>query len=205
MEAAVNAWRSRRRGFPLIEKREDVGVGQGAGGLKLTVFLAEEELAGGIENGDGGNAALERYIVLLSEIGVFFAAPDIHVDDYKIFIEDGGDFATVKGIVESVAVEAPIGAEDDKNTFVREQGGMERFVYFLFGVDTGGIEIFFLGSLTPSCGAGGCGEGQGEWMQENQEQCERKGFHRKSVSRTWIGGVNERKGVTEEVGSLHLG
>jgi hypothetical protein len=172
MEAAVNEGRSRRRGFPLIEKREDVGVGQGAGGLKLAVFLAEEELAGGIENGDGGNAALERHLVLLGEIEILLATADVHVDDYKIFVEEGGDFGAVKGFVEGVAVEAPIGAKDDKNTFVRGQGGMERFVYFLFGVDTGRIEVFFLGSLTPSCGARRCGEGQGEWMQENQEQCD---------------------------------
>ena len=152
-EAAVNAWRSRRRGFPLVEEGEDVGGGQGAGGLKLTLFLAEEELAGGIENGNGGNAALEGHLVLLGEIEVFVATADVHMDDYKIFVEEGGDFGAVKGFVESVAIEAPIGAENDKNTFVRGRGGMERFVDLPFGVGVFRIEDFFRGSLRPGRGA----------------------------------------------------
>jgi len=163
---------SGRSGFPLVEEGEDIGGGQGAGGLKFTVFLAEEKFASGIEHGDGGNTAIERHIVLLGEIEILVAMADVHVDDHKIFCEGGGDFGTVKGVVEGVAVEAPIGTKDDKNTFVQGRGGMERFVDFLFGVSGGGIEIFLLGSLTQSRGAKGWGEGQGEWMQENQEQCE---------------------------------
>jgi hypothetical protein len=35
MEAAVNERRSRRGEFPLVEEGEDVGRGQGPGGLEL--------------------------------------------------------------------------------------------------------------------------------------------------------------------------
>jgi len=136
------------------------------------VLLAEEEFAGGIEHGDGGNAALEGYIVLLGEIEVFVALADVHVDDYKILVKRGGDFGAVKGFVEGVAVAAPIGAKDDENTFVRGRGRMERFSDFFFGVGVFRIENFLRGSLRPGRGTRGRGERQGEWMQENQEQCE---------------------------------
>ena len=108
----------------------------------------------------------------MGEIEILVAMADVHVDNHKIFFEGRADFGAVKGVVESVAVASPIGTKDDKNTFVRGRGGMERFVDFLFGVSGGGIEIFLLGSLTQGGRAKGWGEGQGEWMQENQEQCE---------------------------------
>jgi len=130
--------RSGRSGFPLIEEGEDVGGGQGAGGFKLAVFLAEEEFAGGIEHGDGGNTAIKGHIVLFGEIEIFVATADVHVDDYEIFFEGGDDFGAVKGFVEGVAVKAPIGAENDKNTFVRGRGGVERFIDFLLGVGGAG-------------------------------------------------------------------
>jgi len=107
------------------------------------VFLAEEEFAGGIEHGDGGNTAIKGHIVLFGEIEIFVATADVHVDDYEIFFEGGDDFGAVKGFVEGVAVKAPIGAENDKNTFVRGRGGVERFIDFLLGVGGGGIELFF--------------------------------------------------------------
>jgi hypothetical protein len=79
---------------------------------------------------------------------------------------------------------------------------VERFIDFLLGVGGGGIELFFLESLRPGRGGRGWSEGRDEWMGEKQEQCEWKSVHRKPVSGTWIGGVNERKGAEEEVGSL---
>ena len=161
------------------------------------MFLAEEQFAGGIQHGDGRNTAIEGHIVLLGEVEVLLAMADVHVDDHKIFLEGGGDFGAVKGVVEGVAVAAPIGPKDDENTFVRGRGGMKRFRDFLFGVDTGGVEIFTLGRPRQSRSARGCGEGQSQWMQKNQEQYEWKSVHRKPVSGTWNGGVNERKGVEE--------
>src|SRR5208283_1169793 len=169
-EAAVNEGRSGRGGLPLIEEGEDVGVGQRTGGLKLAVFLAKEEFPGGIEHRDGGNAAIEGYIVLLGEIEVFVELAGVHVDNDKILSEGGGDFGAVKSVVESVAVAAPIGAEDDENAFVGRRGGMERFVDFLLGVDTGGIEILS-GSMGQGRGARGCADGQDKGKHENQEQC----------------------------------
>jgi hypothetical protein len=200
-EAAVNEGRSGRGGFPLIEEGEDIGGGQGAGGLEFAVFLAEEEFAGGIEDGDSGDTAIKGHIVLFSEIEVFVAMTDIHVNDCEICLEGRSDFGAVEGFVKGVAIAAPIGAEDDKNTFVRGRGGMERFADFLLGVGVGGIEIFLRVSLRQSRGAGGRCERLGEWMKEEQEKCKWKGVHRNPVSCTRIGGVNERNaGIAEEEG-----
>jgi len=171
-EATVNEGPLGRGGFPLVQEGEDVGRGEGTGGLEFAFFLAEEEFAGGIENGDGGNTAIEWHFVLLGKIEILVALTDVHMDNYEILLQGGSDVRAVEVFVEGVAITAPIGAEDDKNTFVRGRGGMERFGDFLFGVGGGGIEIFLRESRTRSRGARRRGERQGERMEEDQEQHE---------------------------------
>ena len=72
---------------------------------------------------------------------------DVHMNDFEISLYRGGDVRAVKILVEDMAIEAPIGAEDDKNTFVCGRGGMESFYDFRFGVGVGRIETLFEGEL----------------------------------------------------------
>jgi hypothetical protein len=117
------------------------------------------------------------------------------VDDHEIFLQRGNDVRAVEVFVEDVTVEAPIGAKDDQNTFVRGRGGTERIFDFLFGIGGGGIEIFFRECLRPGCGARGWSEGDGGWMEEEQKKYEWKIVHKKPVSKRRFDCVNEKKGV----------
>jgi hypothetical protein len=78
---------------------------------------------------------------------------DVHMNDFEISLYRGGDVRAVKILVEDMAIEAPIGAEDDKNTFVCGLGGMESFYDFRFGVGVGRIELSLRESLRPGSGA----------------------------------------------------
>ena len=68
-------------GFPFVEEGQDVFRGHGTGSFELAAFLAEEELAVGIDNGDGGNATFERNVVFLGDIEIFVHLADVDVND----------------------------------------------------------------------------------------------------------------------------
>ena len=141
-------------GFPFIEEGEDIFGGHGAGRFEFAVLLAEEQLAIGIEYGDGGDAAVERDIIFFGNVEIFVHLADVDVNDEVGFVEGGSDFGTVEGFVEDVAIEAPVAAKDDENAFVRSGGGAQGFSDFLASVSAGGVEIFLCGRRMEERGCG---------------------------------------------------
>jgi hypothetical protein len=107
---SVRGWAS--GGLPFIEESEDVFGRHGAGVLEFAALLAENEFAGGIENGERGHAFRERHFVLLGDIEIFVEAADVHVDDDEGSIERWRNLGAVKGLVENVAIETPIPAKN---------------------------------------------------------------------------------------------
>ena len=74
---------SNGRGLPFIQEIDDVFGRHGAGSFKFAALLAEEQLAIGIENGDGGDAATERNIVFPCDLLILISLTDIDVDHLK--------------------------------------------------------------------------------------------------------------------------
>jgi len=70
-------------GLPLIEEGEDILGRHGTGGFEFAAFLAKEELAVGVQDGDSGDAALERDIVFLGNIEILVHLADVDVRDKK--------------------------------------------------------------------------------------------------------------------------
>ena len=122
--------------------------------------MAEEELAIGIEDGEGGYTAVERDIVFFGDVQIFVHLADVDMDDEERFVEGGSDFGAVEGFVENVTIEAPVAAKDDENALVGRGGRLESFGDFLVGVDARGIEIFLFEGLAEASGSGVLGNGE---------------------------------------------
>lgn len=142
-----------------MEEGEDVFGGHGAGGFEFAALLAEEEFAIGIEDGDGGDAAVERHIVFFGDVEILVHLADVHVDNDERGIERGSDIETVEGFVEDVAIEAPVTAKDDQDSFAGNGGGIESFGDFLAGVSGGRIDHLAFVERLAEAGGGGvlCG------------------------------------------------
>src|SRR5947208_11980562 len=97
--------------LPLLEEGLETFILQVAGVLKLPLVLGVEELAVGIEDGEGGDAFLERHAVLSGEVQVLVEAPDVDVHDDVVLFDQGGKLGLAHLGVERVAIAAPIGAE----------------------------------------------------------------------------------------------
>ena len=102
----------------MVEEGQDVFGGHGACGFEFAALLREEELAIGIEDSDSGDAAVEGDVILFGDVEITVHFADIDVNDEERFVERGSNFGGVESFIEDMAVEAPITAEDDKNTFV---------------------------------------------------------------------------------------
>ena len=122
--------------------------------------MAEEELAIGIEDGEGGYTAVERDIVFFGDVQIFVHLADVDMDDEERFVEGGSDLGAVEGFVENVTIEAPVAAKDDENALVGRGGRLESFGDFLVGVDARGIEIFLFEGLAEASGSGVLGNGE---------------------------------------------
>jgi hypothetical protein len=126
--------------------------GHGAGGFEFAAFLTEEKFAVGIEDSEGGNAAIEGDIIFFGEVEIFVLLADIDVDDEKSFVEGRSDFWAVEGLVENMTVEAPVGTKDDEDPLVGSCCSMKSFGDFLGSVGIGGVEVFCYEGLTEKSG-----------------------------------------------------
>jgi hypothetical protein len=137
-----------------MEEGEDVFRGHGAGGFEFTVFLREQELAIGIEDRDGGDAAIERDVVFFGNVEIAIHFADVDVDDKERFGERGSDFGRLEGFIENMAIETPVASEDDEHAFVGSGGGAKGVGDFLCGIGGGGVDIFAFDGLAKSRGSG---------------------------------------------------
>jgi hypothetical protein len=143
-----------RGGLPLVQEGEDVFGGHGTSGFEFAAFLAKEELAVGLEDGDGGDAALERNVVFLGDVEIFVHLADVDVDYEEGLVEGGSDFRGVKRFVEDVTIKAPVATEDDQDAFVRSRRGAKGFGDFLIGVDALWINLLIFEGLAKTGGRG---------------------------------------------------
>jgi len=145
-------------GLPGVEEGEDVFGRHGPGSFEFATLLAEDESAVGIEDGDGGDAAVERDAIIFGDVEIFVHLADVDVDDEEGFVEGGSNFGAVEGFVEDVAIETPVAAEDDEDTFVGRGGGVKGFGDFGAGVDGGIVDFLFVEGLAETGGAGALDE-----------------------------------------------
>lgn len=143
---------------PLVEELDDVFGGHGASSFEFAALLTEEEFAGGIEDGESGDAAVERNIVFFGNVEIFVHLADVDVDDKEGLVEGGGDFGAVESFVKNMAIQAPVAAKDDQDAPVRSGGGVESFSNFLVSVGVGRIEIFSYERLREARGIGALGD-----------------------------------------------
>ena len=138
----------------MMEEGQDVFGGHGAGGFEFAALLREEELAIGIEDGDGGDAAVEGNVIFLGDVEITVHFPDINVNDEERFVERGSDFGRVERFIEDMTIEAPITAEDDEHTSVGCGGGVKGLGDFFGGIGGGGVDILALDGLAKARGNG---------------------------------------------------
>ena len=125
---------------------EEVGNGGGvhvAHVSELGCLLRVEELAVGVEDGEGGNSLLEGDVVLFGYVEVFVEAADVDVDEEEVLVEEFQVWALVEVDVEDLAVAAPVAAEVEDDPLVLEAGLFESGGDFGFGIGLGGVEMFF--------------------------------------------------------------
>jgi len=120
--------------LPFFEEGEDIFGGERAGGFEFATLLAEKEFAVGVEDGNGGDAAVERNVVFLCDVKILVHMADVDVNHFEGFVHGGSNFGAVQGLVENVAIEAPVPAEDDEDAFVGCGGGVESVSDLLVGV-----------------------------------------------------------------------
>src|SRR6266699_5294632 len=111
--------------LPVIQEFDDVLRADSSRGLEFPLFLANDELTVGIEDGQAGNSLFEGDFVFLGEIEVLVVIPDVYMNDVIVIINERGDFIRMERSVQNVAVVAPIPAKDEENAFVVFRGCQE--------------------------------------------------------------------------------
>lgn len=137
-----------------MEEGEDVFGSHAAGGFEFTAFLAKEELAIGVEDGDRRNATVERDVIPFGDVEILVHLADVDVDDDEGFVEGGSDFGRMKGFIEDVAIETPVAAEDHQDAFVGSGGGVNGFGDFGIGVGGSRIDLPVVERLAKARGVG---------------------------------------------------
>jgi hypothetical protein len=140
--------------LPLAEEGEDIFRGHGAGGFEFAVLLGEEELAVGIEDGDGRNAAIERNFVFFDDVEILVHFTDVDMDDKEGFVKGRSNFRGVQSLLEDVTIEAPVATEDHEDASMAGGGGVQGFTDFLGGIGVDRVEVFPLERLAETCRIG---------------------------------------------------
>ncbi len=123
--------------------------------LELAILLAVNDLPIGIKHSQSGNPLFHGNLVLLHQVLVLFAPPDIDVYNFIIGGDDRRCVSAMKGRIEYVAVITPVCSEDDNDALVLSRRFLQRL--FDFGVRIGGLvvnDFVFCGRLTKTDSAG---------------------------------------------------
>src|SRR3981189_887097 len=111
--------------FPILQEFDDVFGADSSGGFEFPLFLAHDEFAVRIEDGQAGDPLFEGDFVLLREIQVPIIIPYVYVNHVIVFVDEGGDFLRMERSVQNMAVVAPIPTEDEENALMVFRGGGE--------------------------------------------------------------------------------
>ena len=150
-----------RLGLPLIQELQQYVGREGAGIFELAIFLADDELAIALGDGQSGDAFVQRNLVSFDQVRIFvLVGAEVNVYDFIVRGENRRQVGLLKSQVENVAIEAPVTAKDDKNALVGSGGGLKSLGDFLVSVDARGIEIFLFEGLAEASGSGVLGNGE---------------------------------------------
>lgn len=96
-------------------------------------LLAVQQLATAAEHCDDGNA-FDRCVVLLCYVEVLVTLANIDVDNVIILLDQRLDAGLMESVIESEAVKAPIGSEDEKHAFMVLCSSLQRLSDFLVSI-----------------------------------------------------------------------
>lgn len=143
-----------RCGLPLVEEIEDIFGSHGTGGFEFAALLAEEELAVGVEHGDGGDPAFDRNIVFLGHVEILVHVADINVDDDEGLVQGRTDFGAMESLIQNVAIEAPVATEDDEKALVPRRSGTQSLGDFGVCIPRWVVDLLLVERLTKARGGG---------------------------------------------------
>jgi len=133
-------------GRPLEEEGNDLGGIVGVVGFEGPGFLSGEDFAVGVEDDENGEAVLGGVAVFLDGGHVAFdAVTGIHIDrdENEVSGESRVDlFILMEKCVETVAPDAPVGAEFEQNVFGFGPGGDEGCGDVSGGIGGGVVDVF---------------------------------------------------------------
>src|SRR5208283_817010 len=109
--------------------------------LELSTLLAVKQSALLAQDGQGGNAFVQRDLVLGGDVQIRVHVADVDVDEDKVGFEDGPVFGVVEVKIEHPAVAAPVAAEIEQDALVRSRGGSKGGSQIGFGLGRIGIDV----------------------------------------------------------------
>src|SRR2546423_255324 len=79
--------------FPILQEFDDVFGPDSSGGFEFALFLAHDEFAVRIENGQAGDPLFEGDFILLREVQVSIIIPYVYVNHVTALLHPGGQNA----------------------------------------------------------------------------------------------------------------
>lgn len=125
--------------LPLLEEGGDGGGIHVAHPLELAGSLAVEKVAVGVEDGEGGDAAFKRDVVLVGEIGVVVVVADVDVDEDVAGVEERVVGLLMEVEIEDLTVAAPVTTKVEDDALVLAGSGSKGVADF--GVGVGGFVV----------------------------------------------------------------
>src|SRR6267154_4623966 len=111
--------------FPILQEFDDVFGADSSGGFEFALFLAHDEFAVRIENGQAGDPLFEGDFILLREIQVSIIIPYVYVNHVIVFVDERGDFLRMERSVQKMGIVAPNPTEDQEDALLVFRGGGE--------------------------------------------------------------------------------
>lgn len=125
----------------MCQEGDQILLEHGSRRFELAITAAVKQFAVAIQDGDGGHAFIQRNPIGFDEFRIFFAFPDIHMDQKKTVVNDFPSIAFVQRTIQNMTVVTPVSAKDEQYPFLFVLGSFERVLDFLIRVDVCGIEI----------------------------------------------------------------
>src|SRR5712692_3981741 len=104
--------------LPTQQKRNQIFLHHSAGGFKLAIATAVQQLSVASEDSDCRHALLQRDLVLLRQIEIIAYLADVDVHQHKTFADNLSRRAFTQRAVEHVTVVTPVRAKDEQHTLV---------------------------------------------------------------------------------------
>src|SRR5258705_6520787 len=111
--------------LPVLEEFDDVFGPYSSGGFEFALFLAHDEFAVRIEDGQAGDPLFEGDFIFLRDVQVPIIIPYVYMNHVIVFVDERGDFLRMERSVQNMAVVAPIPTKDEENALMVFRGGGE--------------------------------------------------------------------------------